>query len=112
MINHMPLTKRDIKAIAGSLEPKFKEQRKAFDTHLEDRLKEQRKAINGDLADLISRSILPQIDGLSEELQKNSSVLDRIERKLNNQQDSFDEYSKRIEKLERIHPGGKHQAQI
>ncbi len=79
----MPLTKNDLKSI---------------DELLERRLSEQRKTVNQNIADFISDNITPQLDEISE-------TIERIER-------SFGKHEDRFERLEKIHPDGKHSAHI
>lgn len=85
----MALTKSDLKEINKLLE-------------------QQRKAINQDIAQFMTEKIIPRLDQLgelSEDVKKTSIVVDRIERHL-------DKYEDRIERLEQIHPQGRHQAGV
>lgn len=90
----MVLTKSDLQEID-----------KLLGKRLRKGLVEQRKAINQDIGEFISRNVIPQVDEISE-------TVDRIERRLETHQDRLDGQGKRIENLEKIHPQGKHPATV
>lgn len=107
-IEFMALTKADLKAIDKLLDRRLSEQRKEINKDINGRFAEQRKAINQDIAGFIAEKIIPRLDQLnemSEDVKETLTVVDRIERHL-------DKHEDRIERLEQIHPQGRHQTGV
>lgn len=84
---------------------------KLIDTKVDKKLAKQRKEITSDVASFIQTSIIPQFEEIHEKLEGLegvSATLDRIERSMVRMEDRLDNHGQRIDKLEDIHPAGKH----
>ena len=86
----MTITKSDLKVALKSQEQKIDQKFKKQDKRIDQKLENLRRAINRDLADVIDKRILPQIDSLSD-------GIERVNRQLNAALDRADRHSKKLE---------------
>lgn len=72
-----------------------------------------KKDVEDIVIDAINTVVIPGIDSVAEDIKSElGTKIDFLDRKFTSQQNRLDKHNGRIEKLERIHPQGRHLATI